>query len=307
MGNNEAVENRGQVKPKKKRSQWVDIWRRLRRNPVGMIGLAIVVILILTAIFADVISPAIHDPILGTVPSYEFQDLRNRNAFPSSEQFFGTDNFGRSIFDRVIHGSRISLLVGFIVVGISMIVGVALGTIAGYYGGHLESFIMRFSEVLTAVPGMLFIMVMMMTFGQSLFCMIMAMGINSIPVYIRIARASVLRVRGDEFVEAAKATGISNFRIMFTEVLPNAMSPIIVTLTTGIGMTVMTAAGLSFIGFGVRPPAPEWGGMVNSGRSLLRTAPWISLFPGLAIMFLVLSFNMLGDGLRDALDPKLKR
>ena len=307
INTNEAVENRNRVKPKRKRSQWFDIWRRLRRNPVGMIGLAIVVILILTAIFADLISPAIEDPILGTVPSYEYQDLKNRNAFPSADQPFGTDNFGRSIFDRVIHGSRISLLVAFIVVGISMVVGVALGTIAGYYGKFVDNTVMRVNDILLAIPFMLLAISIAAALGAGLVNVMIAIGITNIPYFARQVRSSVLSVREQEFIEAARAVGTSDFRIMFRHILPNCMAPIIIRATMGMAGAILSAAALSFIGLGIEPPTPEWGAMLSEGQRFIRDYWQNTLFPGLAIALVVFGLNMLGDGLRDALDPRLKQ
>ena len=307
ISNNEAVESRSNIKPKKKRSQWVDIWRRLRRNPVGMIGLAIVILLILTAIFADVISPAIHDPLLGEVPSYEFQDLRNRNEFPSREQPFGTDNFGRSIFDRVIHGSRISLLVAFIVVGISMVVGVFVGTIAGYYGKITDNVIMRVMDILLAIPFILLAISIAAALGAGLVNVMIAIGIVNIPYFARQVRSSVLSVREQEFIEAARAVGTSDLRIMFRHILPNCMAPIIIRATMGMAGAILSAAALSFIGLGIEPPTPEWGAMLSEGQRFIRDYWQNTLFPGLAIALVVFGLNMLGDGLRDALDPRLKR
>jgi len=306
--NNKAVENRTRVKPKKKQSQWVDIWRRLRRNPVGMVGLAIVMLLILTAIFADIISPAIYDPVFGiNIPAYQFQDLTNRNAFPNSENFFGTDNFGRDIFDRVIHGSRISLIVGFVVVGISMVAGVILGTIAGYYGKIIDSVIMRIMDILLAIPFILLAISIAAAMGAGLVNAMIAIGIVNIPFFARQVRSSVISVREQEFIEAAKAVGTKDFRIMFRHILPNCMAPIIIRATMGLASAILSAAALSFIGLGIEPPTPEWGAMLSDGQRFIRDYWQMTLFPGLAIALVVFGINMLGDGLRDALDPKLKR
>jgi len=307
MNNNIAVENRSKIKPKKKRSQWIDIWRRLRKNPVGMIGLAIVVLLILTAIFADVISPAIESPHLGTVPAYEYQDLANRNLFPSWEEPFGTDNFGRSIFDRIIHGSRISLLVAFIVVGISMVVGVFLGTIAGYYGKITDNVIMRIMDILLAIPFILLAISIAAALGAGLVNVMIAIGIVNIPYFARQVRSSVLSVREQEFIEAARAVGTSDLRIMFRHILPNCMAPIIIRATMGMAGAILSAAALSFIGLGIQPPTPEWGAMLSEGQRFIRDYYPQTLFPGLAIAMVVFGLNMLGDGLRDALDPRLKQ
>ena len=307
MSSNEAVENRNQVKPKRKRSQWFDVWRRLRKNPIGMTGLFIIIVLILTAIFADVISPAIEDPYLGMVPAFEYQDLQNRNLFPSFEHPFGTDNFGRSIFDRVIHGSRISLIVGFVVVGISMVVGVALGTIAGYYGKIIDNAIMRIIDILMAIPFILLAISIVAALGPGLVNVMIAIGITNIPYFARQVRSSVLSVREQEFIEAAKAVGTSDMRIMLRHIIPNCMAPIIIRATMGMAGAILSAAALSFIGLGIEPPTPEWGAMLSEGQRFIRDFWQSTLFPGLAIALVVFGLNMLGDGLRDALDPRLKQ
>jgi len=304
---NEAVESRIKIKPKRKRSQWVDVWRRLRKNPIGMTGLAIVALLILTAIFADIISPAINDPLLGVVPAYEFQDLTNRNAFPNPQNPFGTDNFGRDIFDRVVHGSRISLLVGFIVVGISMVVGVILGTVAGYYGKIVDNVTMRFIDILLAIPFILLAISIAAALGAGLVNVMIAIGITNIPYFARQVRSSVLSVREQEFIEAAKAVGTGDMRIMFRHILPNCMAPIIIRATMGMAGAILSAAALSFIGLGIQPPTPEWGAMLSDGQRYIRDFWQGTLFPGLAIALVVFGLNMLGDGLRDALDPRLKQ
>lgn len=296
-----------QVKEKKKRSQLHDMWRRFRRNPVGMVGLFIVLVLIFSAIFADVIAPAVYDPILGEVPAYEFQDLGNRNTFPSREHPFGTDNFGRCIFNRVVHGSRISLLVGFVVVGISMVVGVILGTVAGYYGKASDSIIMRFIDIMMAIPNILLAISIVAALGAGLVNLMIAVGIGSIPLFARQVRSSVLSVREQEFIEAARAIGAKDLRIMFLHILPNCMAPIIVRATMGMAVAILSAAALSFIGLGVEPPTPEWGAMLSEGRRFIRDHWPSTVFPGLAIALVVFGLNMLGDGLRDVLDPRLKQ
>ena len=302
-----AVENRNEAKSNKKRSQWFDVWRRFKKSPIGLAGLFIVVVLILTAIFADVISPAIDDPHLGLVPAYEFQDLRNRNTPPSRDHFFGTDNFGRCIFDRVVHGSRISLVIGFVVVGISMVIGVALGTVAGYYGRLADTLTMRFMDILLAIPNILLAISIAAALGPSLINVMIAVGIGAIPFFARQVRSSVLSVREQEFIEAAKSVGASNLRIMIRHILPNCMAPIIVRATMGMATAILSAAALSFIGLGIEPPAPEWGSMLSEGRRFIRDYPQSTIFPGLAIALVVFGLNMLGDGLRDALDPRLKQ
>lgn len=285
------------TKKYRKRSQFGEIFHRIKQNKGAMLGLILLCIVFLTFFASWFVS---YSAITTT-------NVHMRYSPPSWQYPFGTDDMGRNLFLRVVYGARYSIIIGFGCTLISLVLGVGLGAVAGFYGGKLESIIMRAADVMISVPAMLAAMVLMTALGQSLPNLIFAMGITGIPMYIRITRASVLSVRSNEYVEAARAIGISNFRIIFSEVLPNGMSPIIITITTGIGMTIMAAAGLSFIGFGVPPPRPEWGGLISSGRALTRTAPWVAAFPGVAIMLVVLGFNMLGDGLRDALDPKLKQ
>jgi peptide/nickel transport system permease protein len=298
--------NRQEV-PTKKQSQFLEAWRRFRKNPVGMIGLFIVFLLIFTAIFADFIAPAINDPILGRVPAYESQDLTNRNALPSGEHFFGTDNFGRDIFYRIVHGSRISLLVGFVVVSISMFVGVALGTLAGFYGKYMDAIIMRVIDIILAIPFVLMAISIVAALGAGLVNVMIAIGITSIPYFARQVRSSVLSVREQEFIEAAQSIGASDLRIMTRHILPNCMAPIIIRATMGMATAILSAAALSFIGLGIQPPTPEWGAMLAEGRRFFRDYWHITFFPGLAIALVVFGLNMLGDGLRDVLDPRLKQ
>jgi len=281
---------------KKKRSQWVAVWKRLKKNKAAMIGLVILVVLIVTAIFADVIAPY----------GYDDQVLQNRFQTPNSEHIFGTDAFGRDIFSRIVYGSRVSLQVGFIAVGIGAIAGGALGAIAGFYGNRLDNWIMRIMDVLLAIPGILLAISIVASLGQGLTNVMIAVGIGAIPGYARIVRASVLTVRDQEFVEAARAIGTSDFRIIMKHIIPNAMAPIIVQVTLGVANAILSAAALSFIGLGIQPPEPEWGAMLSEGRQYLRDFPHVTTFPGLAIMITIFGLNLLGDGLRDALDPRLR-
>ena len=285
------------TKKYRKRGRFGEIFHSIKQNKGAMLGLIILCIIFLMLIASLFIS-------FSSITKTSAQD---RFSPPSLKYPFGTDDLGRNLFLRVVYGTRYSIVIGFGCTIISLLFGVSLGAVAGFYGGKFESFVMRACDVVSSIPGMLSAMVIMTALGQSLPNLIFAMGLTSIPLYVRITRASVLSVRNNEFVEAARAIGVSNSRIIFQEVLPNGMAPIIITITTGVGMTIMAAAGLSFIGFGVPPPHPEWGGLISSGRALTRTAPWVTAFPGLAIMLVVLAFNMLGDGLRDALDPKLKQ
>lgn len=279
-----------------KRSMSAEVFHRFRKNKGAVVGMCIIaffVLLFIISLFID----------------YNTVTKSNAKAMftaPCWQYPFGTDHMGRNIFLRVIYGTRYSLAIGVGVVVIALVFGVLAGAIAGYYGGKVDIIIMRCSDVLASIPGMLFAMVLMTTLGQNLVNLILAVGISSIPVYLRITRASVLTIRGQEYVEAAKAIGLSDFRIIFTQVLPNGLSPVIVTVTTSLGLSIIIAAGLSFIGFGVPVPKPEWGSLISAGREYARTASWIMTFPGFAIMLVVLAFNLMGDGLRDALDPKLK-
>lgn len=280
----------------KKRNQWLEVWRRLKQNKSAMVGLAIIMVLILSALFADIIAPFGIDD----------QNLMNALQKPNSTHWFGTDNFGRDIFSRVVHGSRISLQVGFIAVGIAMITGGILGAIAGYYGGRLDNFIMRMMDILLAIPSILLAISIVAALGPGLSNVMIAVGISSIPSYSRIVRASVLTLKDQEFVEAARAVGANDVRIIGRHIIPNSMAPIIVQATLGVAGAILSAAGLSFIGLGIQPPTPEWGAMLSSGRQFIRDYPHITAFPGLVIMITIFGLNLLGDGLRDALDPRLK-
>ncbi|WP_053956422.1 ABC transporter permease [Inediibacterium massiliense] len=288
--------NSKMIQSTKKRSQYLEVWRRLKQNRFAMIGLFIIIMLILSAIFASFIAPYGIDD----------QDLLNTLQTPSKNHWMGTDNFGRDIFSRIIYGSRISLQVGFISVGIAMIIGGALGAIAGYYGRKLDNIIMRIMDILLAIPSTLLAISIVAALGHGLKNVMIAVGIASIPSYARIVRASVLTLKDQEFVEAAKAVGANNTRIILKHIIPNSMAPIIVQATLGVASAILSAAGLSFIGLGIQLPTPEWGAMLSSGRQFIRDYPHMTAFPGLAIMITIFGLNLLGDGLRDALDPKLK-
>ncbi len=274
-----------------------DIWTRMKRNRLAMVGLTIIILLVITAIFADYIAPY----------SYSEQNLANQFQPPSAEHLFGTDELGRDIFSRVVYGSRVSLRVGFISVSISMIIGVAIGAVTGYYGGRVDNIFMRIIDVIQALPDILLAIAIMAALGPGLTNLMIAVGIAAIPGYARLVRSSVLSLRDQEFVEAAKANGSSDFRILTKHILPNCMAPIIVQATLGVAYAIINAAGLSFIGLGLEPPTPEWGAMLSGGRAYIRDFPHMTIFPGLAIVLTILALNLLGDGLRDALDPKMKR
>lgn len=273
------------------------IMRSLCKSPLAMFGLTVVVILVLCAIFAGKIAPY----------GYAKQNLMNAYEPPSAQHWFGTDEFGRDIFSRVVYGARISLFVGFIAVGIALFFGGTLGAVAGYYGGRLDNVIMRAMDVLLSIPSTVLAISIAAALGPGLFNLMIAVGISSTPAYARVMRGSVLSVRSQEFVEAARSVGSSDARIILQHIIPNCMAPVIVQSTLGVASAILSAAGLSFIGLGIQPPVPEWGAMLSGARGYIRDYPYMTLFPGLAIMVTIMALNFLGDGLRDALDPKLKR
>ena len=282
---------------RKRRSPFVDVLLRLSKSPLAMFGLAIIFVLVFCAIFAEVISP--YSPIK--------QDLMHMFETPSAAHWLGTDEFGRDILSRLIYGARVSLQVGFIAVGIALITGGMLGAVSGYYSGRLDNCIMRVMDVLLSIPQTLLAIAIVAALGPSLMNLMIAVGISAVPTYARIVRGSVLSIRSMEFIEAARAAGSSDLRIILRHIIPNSMAPIIVQSTLGVASAILNAAGLSFIGLGIQPPNPEWGAMLSGGRQYIRDYPHMTLYPGLAIMLTILALNFLGDGLRDALDPKLKR
>ncbi len=281
----------------KKRSQIVEVWKRLRKSRMAIFGLCIILILILTAIFADVIAP--YD--------YAEQNYAEILMKPCSKHLFGTDNYGRDILSRIIYGARMSLLVGFISLISGALVGSILGAIAGYFGGIVDTIIMRGSDILSSIPGTVLAISIATTLGPGLVNVMIAVGISSIPGFTRVVRGSTLTVIGQEYVEGAHAIGASDSRIVSKYIFPNVLSPIIVQATLGVGISIIMAAALSFLGLGIQPPTPEWGNMLSSARADMRNYPHLVVFPGLAIMLTVLGLNLFGDGLRDALDPKLKK
>ena len=296
------MEDGGLPAPTKKRSQMRDVWKRFRRSKTAMLGLFILAALVLLALSANIIAPG-----EGPIPGYDIQNLRNTFQPPSREHWFGTDNFGRDIFARVAHGARVSLQVGLVVVSISMIAGVALGAISGYFSGVIDNFIMRIIDILLAIPYILLAIAIASALRPGLTSVMIAVGISSVPGYARIVRASVLSLREQEFIEAARSAGAGNFHIITKHILPNCMAPIIVQATMGMAMAIAFAASLSFIGIGLQPPVPEWGAMLAESRRFIRDHWHMVLFPGLAIALVIFGLNMMGDGLRDAFDPRLKR
>jgi peptide/nickel transport system permease protein len=282
----------------KKRSQWADVWRRLKKSNTAVMGLILIVIFLCLAIFAPFIADYEEDALA--------MNVRQRLQAPTVEHWFGTDEFGRDIFARIVYGTRISLFVGVISVSIALSLGGTLGAIAGYYGGKIDNIIMRALDVLLAIPTILLAITIVAALGASILNLMIAVGVSNIPGFARVVRAAVLSVKDQEFIEAAKAIGARDHVIILRHVLPNSMAPIIVYATLKVASAIMATSSLSFIGLGIQPPTPEWGSMLAGGRAYIRDHMYIVLYPGLAIVLTVLSLNLIGDGLRDALDPKLK-
>lgn len=281
----------------KKRNPFADVSVRLYKNKMALLSFGFLVFLILVALLADVIAPY----------SYEEQNLDEMLVGPNSAHWFGTDEYGRDILSRIIYGSRISLEVGFVAVFFSVTIGGIIGAISGYYGKKIDNILMRSMDILLAIPGILLAIAIVNVLGPGLMNVMIAVGIASIPTYARIVRASVLSIREQEFVESARAIGENDFSIIFRYILPNSLAPIIVQATLGVAWAILSAAGLSFLGLGLQPPTPEWGAMLSAGRQYIFDAWWITTFPGLAIVLVVLALNIFGDGIRDALDPKLRK
>lgn len=281
---------------KKKKSQLRDIVRRFLKNRTAVFGLVVICILLIFAIFPGQLSD----------PDYITQNLSNRYAPPSSEHLLGTDELGRDMFTRIVWGCRTSLAIGLASVTIACTVGMVLGTLAGYFGGVVDNVLMRVVDILMAVPNLLLGISIVAALGNSLSVLIFAIALGNIASFARVTRSSVITVRDSEYVEAARATGASNSRIMMKYVLPNALAPIIVQVTTSLAGSILNISGLSFVGLGVPAPTPEWGSMLSNARTIMRDHPLQIVFPGIAIMLTVFAFNLFGDGLRDALDPRLK-
>ncbi len=284
---------------RRRQTYFSDAWRRLKRNRLAMAGLVVILALFLVAIFADVLAP--YDPIK--------QNLQESHVVPSAQHIMGTDIHGRDIFSRLIYGTRISLLVGFLPQFVSLFLAIVLGLLSGYYGGWVDDLIMRLADAFFAFPSLLFMMALMFVLGpgNGLLGIVIGLGVVGWAGRARIMRGQVLSIRERTYVDAARAIGAPTSRIIYRHVLPNCLAPLIVLTTMSIPGAIMTEAGLSFIGLGVPPPTPSWGQMLYTGRAYIRQFPWLCIWPGLAILITVLSFNLFGDGLRDALDPYLKR
>ena len=274
-----------------------DLFRRFRRHPTGVLGLAVVLFLVIVSLLAPLIKPydATRD-----------RDLRARLSPPSAERWFGADELGRDIFTRVLHGGRISLRVGLIAVAFAVVAGTILGLLAGYVGGWVDTIIGWCIDILLAFPGILLAIAIVATLGPNLTNALIAISITQVPIYTRIVRSVVMQVRQSEYVQAASALGSGGFRVVFKHVLPNSMAPLIVQLTLSIGTAILDVAALGFLGLGAQPPAPEWGLMIRDGFSQFLRAPWMSIFPGLGIFLAVVGFNLLGDAVRDLMDPRLR-
>lgn len=277
-------------------SQFREVFRRVSKRKTAMLGLIIVILFLIIGLFAPLIAP--NDPLE--------HSLQHMLAKPSIDHPLGRDELGRCILSRIIYGARISLMIGLIVISIGILVGVPLGIVSAYYGGKTDFIIQRFIDTLLTFPGILLALLLIAMLGVGLQNVMIAVGISTIPIYARLSRSSVLSIMGRQYIEAARSIGASDSRIILHHILPNSLSPIIVQSTLHMATAILWAAGLGFLGLGVSPPTPEWGAMLNGGRQYIRVAYHVATFPGMMIFVTVLGFNLLGDGLRDALDPRLK-
>ena len=273
------------------------LWKRFVRNKSAVVGLGIFLFMLFLAIFAPLLAPYDHLQV----------NMSESLQGPSAKHWFGTDEFGRDILSRILYGARVSLMVGVVAVGISLTIGTTLGLIAGYLGGLWDDLIMRFTDIILAFPSILLAIAIMTGLGRGVENAMIAIGIVGIPVYARLVRGQVLAVRSQEYIEAARAIGASHFRQIWDHILPNVVSPLIVQASLGMSTAILDAAALGFLGLGVQPPQAEWGDMIAHGRRFIYNAPHMVYFPGLAISLTVLGLNLFGDGLRDVLDPRLRK
>ncbi|OLN33702.1 nickel transporter permease [Desulfosporosinus metallidurans] len=274
-----------------------DMWVRLKRNKLALFGLFLVVSLVVIAILAGIIAP--YDPVQIA--------LKESLKPPSSAHLMGTDVLGRDVFSRIIYGTRASLVIGVVATSISLVIGVVIGAISGYYGGWIDSIMMRITDIFFAFPFFLLAIAIMTFLGPSFINVFIALGIVGWTNYARLVRGQVISVKESDYVEAAHAVGAKDLRIIWKHVLPNTLAPIIVYTTMNVGGVILSEAGLSFLGIGVQPPAPSWGLMLSEASNFIFNAPWMVIWPGVAIFLTVLGYNLLGDGLRDALDPRMKQ
>lgn len=281
----------------KKSSAFGEGLKRFRRNKLAIIGTAVLAVLFLMCIFENVIAPG----------DYNAQDYSSLLQPPSGEHLFGTDQYGRDIFSRIIHGAKYTLSAGFISTAVAAIFGIPIGTVAGFYGGRIDNFIMRAVDIIMTMPMILLATIMSTVLGNGLFNTMLAVGIAGAPAMARITRSSIMSVKNNEYVEAAISNNASNARIMFRYLLPNGIAPIIVAITLGLASSIIACSSLSFLGLGLSTGTPEWGAMLSAGRTYMKDSWWICTMPGLFVAVTVLAINLMGDGLRDALDPKQKR
>jgi len=293
----DVASTEGKTSRIKRHSEFLVVARRLSQNSSAVIGFVVAAILALMAIFAPLITPY----------PYAKQDISHARAAPSVQHIMGTDELGRDVFSRIVWGGRFSLSVGVLAVLLGTAIGMVFGAFAGYFGGVVDDIVMRLMDVLQSIPGILLAISVSVVLGPGLFNTLLALSVGGIPMSCRLLRASILGIRHQEYLEAATSINASTGRIILKHVIPNSFAPLLVSSTMSIGNVIMMGAMLSFIGLGVQPPAPEWGSMIAGGRSLIRTCPWLVTFPGIFIMLTVLALNLFGDGLRDALDPKLKK
>ena len=288
----------------KQRTLWQETWRRFKKNKLAMVGLAFILILVVIAAGTLVIDLVTNKEIYNNYVIK--QDLRGRLEPPSLAHPFGKDEFGRDMLFRMLWAVRYSLFMGTIAIAISCVVGGTLGAVAGYYGGKVDNVVMRFMDILLAIPSMLLAIAIVAALGTSITNVLIAIAISYVPTFARTVRAPILTIKDQEFVEAGKAIGASDARIIFKYIIPNSMAPIIVQATLGVAGAILSIAGLSFLGLGIQPPTPEWGAMLSNARTYIRDSWHITVIPGMGIMLTILALNVIGDGLRDALDPKLK-
>ncbi|MDE6168949.1 MAG: ABC transporter permease [Acetatifactor sp.] len=281
----------------KKSSQLKMIVKRFGKNRLSIIGMVIILILVAAIALA---------PLYCSYDKVIQQSLSQRFLSPSAEHFFGTDQYGRDLFARIVYGGRISLFCGLVTIGIAFVAGMVLGCAAGFFGGMTDTIIMRFCDVLMAIPGLLLAMAIVSALGQGIGNMLIALSISQIPREARTARSCVMTLRNQEYIEAAKTCGTSRFRIIWRHIVPNILGPMIIDVMMGLGSTILRIASLGFLGIGIASPTPEWGTIISENQINIRYYPYLGIIPGLFIMITVLSFNFIGDGLRDALDPKMK-
>jgi len=279
-------------------TQLKQIWRRFTKRPSAMVGLTILIILILLAIFADILYDYENVALA--------QNIAARFTPPSPEHPFGTDDYGRDILARIVHGSRLSLGIGFSSTAVALIIGTIIGSIVGYHGGRADNIVMRVMDIFMAIPNILMAMIIVAAFGANAVTLAIALGVSNIPIFTRVARGTVLTVREQEYIEAARAIGHQDRAIIVKHVLPNCFAPILVQMTVTLAMCILSVSGLSYLGMGIQVPVPEWGSMLSVARAYLTNASYMAIFPGLAIVLTILALNLVGDGLRDATDPKLR-